>query len=418
MVSVPGMARKIKTLLFSTLFPSRARALHGIFVETRLRELLKSGRVETRVLAPVPWFPFVHPRFGAYAAMARTPAREQREGVEVYHPRYPLPPKVGQNVAPYLLAAGSLPTARRLIREGFDFDLIDAHFFYPDGVAASLLARHLGKPFVCTARGSDINLYQQFSTPRRLIAKTLEQSAANIGVSADLVKQMVALGADSGKCHTIRNGVDLERFVPLDPAESRAALGLPARGLMLLMVGHLVELKGHHLVIEMLKGLPDAHLVIVGAGERLAFLQSLALSLGVQTRVHFGGQQANDELKRYYSAADVLLLASSREGWPNVLLEAMACGTPVVATLVNGTPEIVSAPEAGRLAAERSPASLRAALDDLLARYPQRRLVRAFAERFSWAETTQRQVDLFEAVLSERGARLAAGNAQERVVHH
>jgi teichuronic acid biosynthesis glycosyltransferase TuaC len=412
------MPRKIKSLLFSTLFPSSARELHGIFVETRLRELLKSGRVETRVLAPVPWFPFAHPRFGAYAAMAKTPAREQRSGVDVYHPRYPLPPKVGQNISPYLLAMGSLLTARRLIREGFDFDLIDAHFFYPDGVAAALLARHLGKPFVCTARGSDINLYQQFPIPRRLIAGTLVQSAANIGVSADLVRQMVALGAPPSKCHIIRNGVDLERFVPLDPLESRSALGLPAQGRVLLMVGHLVELKGHHLVIELLHDLPEASLVIVGAGERLHFLQALAVSLGVQARVQFVGQKANDELKRYYSAADALVLASSREGWPNVLLEAMACGTPVVATNVNGTPEIVSGPDAGRLAAERSAASLREALDDLLAHYPERARVRAFAERFSWAESTQRQVELFETVLADQSEQHALSRVQERATHH
>ena len=137
------------------------------------------------------------------------------------------------------------------------------HHVSLDKLLINQLPVQLGKPFVCTARGSDINLYQQFATPRRLIERTLRQSAANIGVSADLVRQLVALGADPSKCHTIRNGVDLERFVPLDRVESRAALGLPAQGRLLLMVGHLVELKGHHLVIELLRDLTDTHLVIV-----------------------------------------------------------------------------------------------------------------------------------------------------------
>ena len=91
----------IRTLLFSTLFPSSARPFHGLFVETRLRELLKSGKVETRVVAPVPWFPLTGARFGAYGKYAATPRYEQRDGVEIHHPRYFLPPKVGMNVAPW-----------------------------------------------------------------------------------------------------------------------------------------------------------------------------------------------------------------------------------------------------------------------------------------------------------------------------
>ena len=159
------MSNKLKTLLFSTLYPSSVRPGHGIFVETRLRELLKSGKVETQVVAPVPWFPINHPIFGSYAKMAATPRLEERNGIRVHHPRYFLPPKVGQNIAPYVLAAGALPTIRRLMSDGFDFDVIDAHFYYPDGVAASIIAEKLGKPFVCTARGSDINLYKQSPKP-------------------------------------------------------------------------------------------------------------------------------------------------------------------------------------------------------------------------------------------------------------
>ena len=84
----------IRTLLFSTLYPSSVRPIHGIFVETRLRELLKSGEVETRVVAPVPWFPLSGERFGEYGKFAATPRFECRNGVEVHHPRYFLPPKI------------------------------------------------------------------------------------------------------------------------------------------------------------------------------------------------------------------------------------------------------------------------------------------------------------------------------------
>lgn len=398
-----GMSNKIKTLLFSTLYPSSVRPVHGIFVETRLRELLKSGQVETQVVAPVPWFPFTHPRFGSYAKMAATPRFEKRNGIAVHHPRYPLPPKVGQNIAPHLLAAGALPTIRKLIRDGFDFDLIDAHFYYPDGVAASIIARKLDKPFVCTARGSDINLYRQSPTPRRLLQKTFSQASANIGVCGDLTEQMIELGADRQTTRVIRNGVDLQRFSVVDRNVARKHLGIEHSGLLLLSVGNLIELKGHHLIIRMLKDLPEAQLVIVGSGPMREELEQLAANLGLAERVRFAGQQPHESLKYWFSAADALILASSREGWANVLLEAMASGTPVVATRVNGTPEVVAAPEAGRLADQRNVEHLAKALRDLLANYPERSAVRRYAENFSWDETTQRQLALFSEIRGRKG---------------
>jgi len=392
------MSNKIKTLLFSTLYPSSVRPGHGIFVETRLRELLQSDLIETRVVAPVPWFPLKHPRFGNYAKMAATPLFEERNGIQVHHPRYALPPKIGQNIAPYVLAAGALPTIRKLIRDGFDFDVIDAHFYYPDGVAAAIIARKLGKPFVCTARGSDINLYKHAATPRRLLQRAMRQATANIGVCNDLAEQMIELGADRASTHVIRNGVDLQRFAVLDRDEAREALGIDYKGMLLISVGNLVELKGHHLIIRMLADFPEAHLVIVGSGPMRAELEQLASGLGLAKRITFAGQQPNESLKTWLSAANALILASSREGWANVLLEAMACGTPVVATRVNGTPEVVASPQAGRLADRRDVEHLAAALRSLLEDYPERSAVRAYAENFSWAETTQSQLALFSKI--------------------
>ncbi len=160
------MPRAVRALVYSTLYPSSARPGHGIFVETRLRELLSTGQVEAKVIAPVPWFPSRHPRWGERARMAGTPLRETRHDVDVLHPRYALLPRVGMTTAPWTLAAASIVAARRLIAQGWDFDLIDAHYFYPDGVAAALMARALGKPFVITARGSDLNLIARHRLPR------------------------------------------------------------------------------------------------------------------------------------------------------------------------------------------------------------------------------------------------------------
>jgi hypothetical protein len=158
----PASGRPLRVLLFSTLYPSAPRPSHGVFVETRLRELLRSGQVEARVVAPVPWFPSTHPRWGDYARMAATPRQETRHGIDVRHPRYPVIPKVGMDWAPALLARSARPALERVRAEGFDFDLIDAHYFYPDGVAAVALGRALGRPVTVTARGTDINLIPQY----------------------------------------------------------------------------------------------------------------------------------------------------------------------------------------------------------------------------------------------------------------
>lgn len=389
----------MKVLLFSSLYPSSVRPIHGIFVETRLRELLKTGEVQAKVVAPVPWFPSSAERFGDYALFAATPRWEERNDIEVHHPRYLLLPKVGMNMAPYAMALGALATVKRLQREGFDFDLIDAHYYYPDGVAAGLLAKWLGKPFFVTARGTDLNLIPEYPFPRKLILQTAAQASGSIGVCKALMDTLAQLGADPSKLHTLRNGVDLERFTPQPREAARVRLGLNPNGQYLLSVGHLVERKGHHIAIEALTSMPGTTLLVAGSGPEEAALKALASCLGVADRVHWAGVVAQTDLKWWYSAADALTLCSSREGWANVLLEAMACGTPVIATNIWGTPEVVSAPASGVLMQHRDAQSLALSWNDLMANYPARLATRAHAEKFTWAETTQGQLKNFSAAV-------------------
>lgn len=387
----------MKILMFSSLYPSSVRPIHGIFVETRLRELIKSGQVEAKVVAPVPWFPFKSPRFGDYACFAATPRFEHRHGVDVHHPRYLLLPKVGMHMAPYTMARGALATVRQLQAEGFNFDLIDAHYYYPDGVAAGMLARWLGKPFVVTARGTDLNLIPQYPIPRKLILQTAAQAHASIGVCQALMQSLQELGADASKLHTLRNGVDLQRFMPEPRLVARRKLGLKEEGPYLLSVGHLIERKGHHIAIEALVDLPGVQLLVAGDGPEKGALKALASRLGVAERVHWAGVVPQTELKWWYNAADALALCSSREGWANVLLEAMACGTPVIATNIWGTPEVVSTPAAGLLMAQRNAESLAQTWRQLMAALPSREDTRRHAEMFSWDATTQGQIALFKS---------------------
>ena len=400
------MAAPIRTLLLSTLYPSSVRPGHGIFVETRLRELLKDGQVATKVIAPVPWFPSANPRFGDYATLARTPAREQHNGIDVLHPRFLVAPKVGMNLAPFALAATALRSAKKLLAEGFDFDLIDAHYFYPDGVAAAIVARALGKPLFITARGSDVNLIAQHALPRRMMLWAARQAAGCIGVSQALVNAMRQLGMPADRLHMLRNGVDLDRFQAMDRADARARIGHEGQPL-LLSVGNLIALKGHDLCIDALALLlphhPGARLLVVGVGPDSDKLTRYATDQGVADRVHLVGAVPNAELPYWYSAADCLLLASSREGWPNVLLEAMACGTPVVASNVGGIPEIVSSPRLGRLLPQRDAKTLAASIHEVLLAALDRSAVRAHAQSFGWQETSQRQHSLFAHTAQSAG---------------
>ena len=398
------MSRPVRILLFSTLYPSSVRPGHGIFVETRLRELLRGGGVEARVMAPVPWFPSSHPRFGSYAEMAATPTRETWNGIDVLHPRYPLLPKIGMTLAPALLAAACVTPMRRVIEGGFDFDVIDAHYYYPDGVAAAWLGRHLGKPVTITARGSDLNLIGRHPLPRRMMNWAARQSAASIGVCNALVDVLRDWGVEGQRLHVMRNGVDLDRFTPRPRDELRRQLDVQGSP-VLLSVGHLVELKGHDLAIDTLALLkrthPQACLVIVGQGPERARLEARAAAAGLAASTRFTGALPQEELARWYGASDVLVLASSREGWANVLLEAMACGTPVVATRTGGTPEVVASPDAGLLVDERSANALHTAVLRLLAAAPTRQRVRAYAEGFTWQATSTQQRVLFQTLAGQ-----------------
>ena len=360
------MGNMIKILTFSTLFPNTVRPSHGVFVETRLRHLVASGEVSARVVAPIPWFPSTQPRFGEYAKFAAAPRAEVRFGLAVDHPRYFLPPKVGMNIAPLLLALSAKRVIQRMLAAGEDFDLIDAHYFYPDGVAAVLLGQWFNKPVVITARGTDINLIPQHALPRKMILWAARRAAGMITVCQALKDALVGLGVPAERIVALRNGVDLKLFQPVNREAERVRLKMGRR--TLLSVGYLIPRKGHDLIIRALPALPDTDLILAGDGPDKAMLIALAAELGVADRVRLVGALPQAELRSYYGAADALVLASSREGWANVLLEAMACGTPVVASNVWGTPEVVATPEAGVLMPAYTPQGVAAGVDALFAR--------------------------------------------------
>ena len=401
----------MQILTFTTLYPSAVRPQHGVFVETRLRKLVETGRVAAWVMAPCPWFPFTSPRFGEYGALARVPRRETRHGIEIEHPRYLLPPKIGMGTAPLALFTAMLPRLRGALAAGREFALIDALYFYPDGVAAVMLGRALDRPVVVTARGSDLNLIANYAVPRRWLRWAIAHADGLVAVSSGLRQRLAALGAPPEKTRILRNGVDLALFHPGDRRAARHALGFTRP--TLLAVGNLVALKRHALMVEAVALLPQTDLVVIGEGPERAAIEALVRARGLGARVRLLGRLPQERLPQFYAAADALLLASTHEGWPNVLLESMACGTPVVVTALPGITDIVGAPEAGRIVADATAAPFAAAIAELLAAPPPRGATRAYAEQFDWRSTTEGQIALFSEICERRlpaGRREAAGH--------
>jgi glycosyltransferase involved in cell wall biosynthesis len=356
----------LRVVTLSTLFPSRERPNFGLFVERQTRALAARDGVEVQVVAPagLPLWPLsLHPH---YAPTRRLPRREAWDGLDVHRPRFRVLPLVGEAGAARRLAAAALPLLRTL-----PCDVIDAEFFWPDGVAAMHLARATGVPFSIKARGSDIAYWGTKPAIARQMLEAAEAAAGLIAVSGALKRDMAALGMKADKIRVHHTGADLDLFKPLPHAPGR----------VIASVGNLVPVKGHRLAIEALRRLPGATLLVIGDGPERRRLEAAAAGLG--ERVRFLGALPHRELPQILARSDVMLLASEREGLANAWVEALACGTPVVIPDVGGAREVVDRPEAGRIV-ERDAGAIAAAVEELFAAPPDREKVRACAARFSW----------------------------------
>ncbi len=368
---------------FTNLFPNRVQPTHGLFVHERMRRVAAAGGFAWRVVAPVPQvaWPFCR---GAYRLQATIPVHETWQGIEVDHPRYRHWPGLSMRRQAKAMAAGARTVLQRLAAEGPL--VLDAHYLWPDGVAAALLAEELGVPFAWTARGSDANVLADDPVVRAALRRFAPRAtfvAAVSGALADRVAEVTGLPRE--QVLVVRNGVDLERFATGDQLVARAALGLPPTGRYLLGVGRLVAGKGFAVAAAALAQLPaDVQLLLVGEGPERAALEAAGAG-----RVRCLGARPPTDVALAYQAADLLVLPSEREGWPNVVTEALASGLRVLATPVGGIPEILDHPapgdeRLGALVPVGDVAALAAAARRLLAAPPDRDAVRAFASRYGW----------------------------------
>ena len=375
----------MRVLTFTSLFPNAVDPLLGIFIYQRAAHLARRPGNEVLVVAPIPYFPSWLPR-SRWHKMAQVPRNEQFGELTVYHPRYLLLPKISMPLHGLLMFLGSVALVRRL-RKANAFDCIDAHYIYPDGFAAILLGKLLSLPVILSARGTDINLFPSFQLIRPMIRWTLRQATGVIAVCTALKDAMAEIGLPHQKMQVIGNGIDPDRFQAIDRGEARRHLNLPEDGQFIVSVGALIPRKGfQHLipaVARIAPSFPKLRLYLVGEGAMRKELEALVRSTGMQEHIYLVGSTPNQELNFWYSAADVSCLASSREGWPNVVLESMACGTPLVATRVWGVSEIITSPDLGIMVEEDSLA-LAAGLEAALKKTWNRAVLAQHARKRTW----------------------------------
>jgi glycosyltransferase involved in cell wall biosynthesis len=360
-------------VVFSTLFPNAIQPQAGVFIRERMFRV--GQHLPLVVVAPVPWFPFQgllrrwRPNF-----RPAIPQFEVQSGIEVLHPRFLSFPGVFKRLDGFFLAVGGLATLWQLRREG-RLDVLDSHFGYPDGYAATLVGRWLSVPVAITLRGTEGRHATSPALRSKLVA-ALKRARRIFAVSTSLKALAVDLGIPEDKVRVVGNGVDTVKFHPVPRSEARSRIGLPTDAPVLVTVGGLTERKGFHRVIELLPRLrqilPGLRYLVVGGpsaeGDWGPRLQEQVRELGLQEAVLFLGPVAPEELKWVLSAADVFVLATRNEGWANVILEAMACGLPVVATDVGGNREVVSRSELGLVVPFGAPDALQQALVFALSR--------------------------------------------------
>jgi glycosyltransferase involved in cell wall biosynthesis len=389
----------MNVLTFTSLFPNSIVPNFSAFIARRMASWAARHAKRWAVVAPVPYFPHlpISTPWDLYSKISW----EEKLGIwRVLHPRYFMVPKVGTRMQGTSMALFSLRYVKRLIRDEKRFDLVDAHYVYPDGYAALKVAKALGIPLVVSARGTDINLYPNLPGIRNKIRKVLREADAVVGVSHALVDRMIELGASPDRCYYIPNGVDLNAFRPADGSRS----GRPIR--RLLAVGNLKPEKGFPLLLEAIKILtsehPDLRLSIVGSGPEESRLRAKRGQLGIQEQIRFLGAIPHSEMPEHYRRADVFCLSSLREGCPNVIMEAHATGIPVAATKVGGVPELVKDGVNGFLAKDLSPEAIAHAIDQVIGQIWDSDEIRSTVANRSWEKVADEIEAVFQKVLSKR----------------
>ncbi len=394
----------MRVLSATLCYPAADAPEEGIFVQRRLVALARRYPVDVRVVAP---------RLRCPLLRSRRPQDPVGEPLKACYPSMPSVPLLGRLTDGMAFAR----CLQRAILAGGEWrpDLLDAHFEYPDGVGAWLAGRRMRIPVVVTVRGKIEALSRR--TIRRLqIRAMLRGVDAIIAVSRSLARRVHAVAGSDVGVQVIPNGVDATVFAPCDRAAARAALGWCESARYLLAVGHLQRVKGFDRAVAALPAvraaLGDVRLILAGStrGEPgfKRRLRRLMVACGGPPAVSFAGPVPTGRLRLMYAAADVLVCPSRSEGWCNAVAEALACGTPVVATAVGGNPEQLDDPILGTLVENDDPETLAGAMVDALRRAWDRPSIAARGAARDWGRVADEVYGVFRRVLADRGVRRLA----------
>jgi teichuronic acid biosynthesis glycosyltransferase TuaC len=377
-----------KVVCLSSTYPNPSEPGLGLFVQRRLQHLQKL--MDVQVVAPYALIRYANEPGKRFRFRQSLCPLQRRDGnLPVFHPRWFYPPFGGILNSVWLFVQSVGYFSR--LRKTFSFDLLDTHFGYPDGIAGALLSIALRVPFTMTFRGSEPkHAYTRLG--RILMGWAVRRAALVFTVSDRLREFAIGLGGESDRIKTIPNGIDASQFFPRDRIACRKELGLPLDRPLIVSAGALVERKGHHRIIRALKALPARdpapHVVIAGGngpeGQYATQLHELVRRLDMADAVRFLGPVAPENIPKLMSAADLLCLASTNEGWPNVVHEALACGVPVVATDVGAVPEMLDQGRYGIIAPVNDGPALARALDEALRRNWDRDAISAWGRARTW----------------------------------
>jgi glycosyltransferase involved in cell wall biosynthesis len=392
------------------LYPNLVQPGQGLFIHRRLQCLAELA--DLKVFAPFAVVQYGN-RKGQRVRLGNRacPIWRQDGKIVVWHPRWFYPPFSG-SLTPLWLALQLVFRLARLRKE-FPFELIDTHFGYPEGIAGAILSSWLGVPFTMTLRGNEPK-HSRSWLGRQAMRWALHRAGRVFAVSERLRQFALETGAGAGKVTTIPNGVDAAIFHPRDRAECRMRHSLPLDRPIILSAGALVERKGHHRIMEALRSLAadgcKAHLVIAGGpgpeGEYEKKLRGLVAASGLESRVILAGAVSAETLAELMSAADIFCLASTNEGWPNVVHEALACGTPVVATDVGAIPEMLADPGNGVIIPVNDSVRLQRALATALETHWDRTAISRWGHARSWTQVAGEVLQEMQAMVTEkRGAK-------------
>jgi teichuronic acid biosynthesis glycosyltransferase TuaC len=391
--------------MISHMYPSPVNPTGGIFVHEQVKALRDRGH-DVRVVSPKGWAPPGLSRWSSYRDVV---ARDEVDGVQVHYPRKLTLPggRLGhRNAEAFLL--GIRRTVRRIHAE-WPIDVIHAHMMVPDGWAASRIGPELGVPTVGTAHRADVlDIPAQGAKSRMRVAEAIQDLDAVVTVSRAIGDAADAIARPKRPITVVPNGADAAVFMPRDAGEARRRLAVPEGGPVISYVGKLVPRKGVDTLIEAMGllarregGAP--HLVMAGIGPMRDGLEHRARELGVEGHLTWLGKVPHDEVGWVMSTGDVFVLPSLSEGLPTVVCEAMACGLAVVATAVDGTPEIVDDPATGLLVQPHDADGLAGALarvldDPVLRSQMGAEALRRSEADYTWAANARRMEDVYAAV--------------------